>query len=69
MDSTGKWYLWKNEATTQREFWSANGWTKIAKEAAFFDSELDAHDEAAYRADGTTRAEVVVDRATRNVFA
>lgn len=70
MDSQGKWYLWKNQATTSREFWGTDGaWTTDAKRAAFFDSELRAHDEAAHRADATTDAEVIVDMATRNVFA
>jgi hypothetical protein len=70
MNSQGKWYLWKNQAASQREFWSPEGrWTTNAKEAAFFDSLQEANNEAHHRASKSTTYYVVADQATLDVFA
>jgi hypothetical protein len=68
MDSTGKWYLWRNMAESPRHFWTGVSWMPDPTKAMFFSSFKEADSEARDRADCTTKAEVVVGRATRNVF-
>lgn len=68
MNSTGKWYLWKNQAAARREYWTGVCWTADPKKTMFFNTLEEANSEAHHRANRTTECEVVVDQATKNIF-
>ena len=67
MGTKGKWYLWLNQAAASRLFWAGDGWTSEPKEAMFFNTLTEANNEAHFRANRSTKSEVVVDQATKNI--
>ena len=68
MKTTGKFYIWMNQASANPYYWNqtAQNWTSNPREATFFDTVDEAAAEAFY-ADDYGPGEAIVTQATKDI--